>query len=341
MPARSIAAALIAVLVVFAACSDDPEPPVAQSSPSPTPTPTPDPTCPLTGEDVPSGINIKKPAVAVKIENSPAARPQTGLADADVVVEEIVEGGITRFMVIFHCGSNSHAGPVRSARFDDPKIAKPFTKILAYSGANSIVEGELANRKMIALDEDSGSAFFRDPPGVFEVHNLFVDTNQLRSLAERKVRPPSSEVFTFGELPEEAKKAKQVSVNFTASNTIEYRYRRGLWGRWEAGLPFLTSEGDQIAVPNVLIQQVRIDNSTRIFDVAGNPSPDIELAGRGKALLFRDGRVIKGFWDIAEEGAVPEFTTKSGEPMPFAVGPIWIELVPSKEGAVKGSFAFR
>lgn len=292
--------------------------------------------------DVPEDVDVQRPAVALKIENSPQARPQAGLENADVVYEEIVEGGITRFMAIYHCDSTDKAGPVRSARFDDPKLALPYTKMLVYSGANAIVERELDARKLIALDEDeTNGALYRVPPGTFEVHNLFADVGRLRKQGiKRQVKAPSDQVFNFGELEARTRPAKRVTMNFTSSVSIEYKWKNGMWRRFEAGSPFMTEAGRQIAVPNLLVQEVEVNPSPNIVDVAGNRSPDILLKGRGRAFLFRDGQVIKGFWKIDKEGTAPVFQTKDGGEFLFAPGPIWIELVPSKKGAVKGSFSF-
>ena len=277
--------------------------------------------------------------MAVKIENSPQARPQHGLEQADLVFEEIVEGGITRFMAIYHCGRTDDAGPVRSARFDDPKIARPFTRVIAYSGSNGLVEKELSKRNMVTLNElNQRGAFFRVPPGTILVHNLFVRTEVLRNDPRvEKVDPPRSDVFTFGDVPDSAKKARSVRVNFNASITIEYKWEGGAWKRYEDG-PFTTQAGSQIAVPNVLIQQVDVNNSNRLVDSAGNPSPKLDLKGKGKALLFRDGKVIKGTWQM--KNGRPYYRTLSGDDFVFAKGPIWVELVPSKRGQVKGAIAF-
>lgn len=322
-----------------AACTED-EPTLPAA---PKPTPTPDPVCPLTGKEIPKGVDIDRAAVALKVENSSAARPQSGLEDADVVYEEIVEGGITRFMAIYHCKDSKKVGPVRSARFDDPKIAKPYTRILAFSGGNSIVERELTRQKMVALQEnDGGGSLYRVPPGVLELHNLYGDTAKIRKLPpSKKARGPKTDLFEFGPVPESAKKARRVTLHFTASNTIEYRWKSGAWARWEAGNPFRSVTDGQIAVPNLLIQEVKVSNSPKITDSAGNPSPDINLTGSGKALLFRDGKVLKGTWKIKKEGNATVFTTKGKEPFVFAKGPIWIELVPTKKGPIKGSVAYK
>ncbi|MFN2491105.1 MAG: DUF3048 domain-containing protein [Actinomycetota bacterium] len=340
---RTLVVVVVLCALVIAACSDDDSPSANVGEPAEQAAEKEEPVCPLTGEEVPRGVEVERAAVAVKIENSREARPQSGLEDADLVYEEIVEGGITRFMAIFHCGDSERAGPVRSARFDDPKIALAFTRIIGYSGANSIVEGELRQNKMAAINElNGGDAFFRIPPGTLEIHNLFADVSKVRAEAPRsKRKAPRRGVFEFGEPPPDAKKVRSVTVHFTASNSIEYRWKGGEWKRWEAGEPFMTKAGAQIGVPNVVVQQVEVDNSRKIVDPAGNPSPDISLEGRGKAWLFRDGRVLKGEWKIAKAGRPALFTTRGGKPFSFDVGAIWVELVPSSKGEVKGSVTVR
>jgi len=336
-----------ALLIAIGACNAEAEEPQnavqAGESDSGQQVDAPPDWCPLTGEDPAAGVELDRPAVAVKIENSPDARPQAGLDRADLVFEERVEGGITRFLVVYHCADSAKAGPVRSGRFDDPKLAKPFTRLITASGSNSIVEREMKAQKMVYLDEDSTDALFRDPPGLISTHSLFVNTKKLRKTAvSRKLSPPSYEAFEFGPIEGDSRRARSVSVNFTDSNTIEYKWREGAWKRFEAGAPFTVASGEQIAVPNLLIQIVDVDNSDTIFDVAGNPSPDISLErSGGKALLFRDGRVVKGTWSFGKVGDIPVYETKGGDPLPFAEGPIWVALVPSQKGEVKGKFTFK
>lgn len=341
----ALLAVVCAALVVLAACTDADRKlsatEAADESSSGDPDEREPTTCPLTGNDPPKGVALDRPAVAVKIEDDPAARPQGGLEKADVVFEERVEGGITRFLVIYHCGDSKHAGPVRSGRFDDPKISKPFTNVLAAAGSNAIVDKEISRRGLFYVTEDNSKALFRDPRGSVSVHSLFANTKKLRKFAVKKdVESPPHDVFVFGSIEAESKKARKVTMNFTEDNTVEYRWKRGRWKRYEAGEPFMAAAGDQIAVPNVLIQKVRVDNS-RIVDSVGSPSPKISLRNAsGRLLLFRDGRVIKGRWKKNGVAEPPVYTTADGEPMTFARGPIWIELVPSKNGEVKGRVSF-
>lgn len=322
---------LIAALVVTACAGEgEIETPEARS------TPDPPPVCPLTGEE--PEAELPRPAVAVKIENSPQSRPQVGLMEADVVFEEVVEGGVTRFAAIYHCGSSKKVGPVRSARFDDPRIVGPFTKILAYSGANGIVEKELKKNDMIPFTEqaDPAKVFFREPEGSSDVHSLRLNVEKVRKEARNdETTNPPVDIFVFGDVPASAKDAKKVTMNFSGSNVVEYTWARGAWRRFQDGVPFKVAPGGQVAVPNVLVQEVKVDPSCCIVDVTGNKSPDISLRGKGKLWLLRDGKVIPGRWTIGDDG-VPQYTTRSGDPLPFKVGPIWVELVPSPKGAVKG-----
>jgi hypothetical protein len=339
MRGRAALAVVAAACLLLGACSEDETTPKSSATTPTGPAREEPTTCPLTGRKVPTGVDVSRPAVAVKVENSAAARPQSGLERADLVFEEIVEGGITRFMAVYHCGDAKKVGPVRSARFDDPKIALPFTRVLAYSGSNSIVERELKKRRIISLDElDNSGAFFRVPPGTLEIHNLFTNVVKLRAAARsRRPPPPGDGLFEFGAIAGKPPKARAVEVRFAASNSIEYRWKGGRWRRWEDGAPFKTASGKQIAVPNVLVQQVEVNNSKKIVDAAGNASPDIALDGRGRAWLFRDGRVIAGTWKVGRAGGRFEFETRAGKPFVFDKGPIWIELVPSPKGAVRGS----
>src|SRR4051794_5747896 len=148
----------------------------ASTSATPTPTPTPPPppvVWPLTG--VLSGAVPARPAVAVKIENSLDARPQTGLNSADMVWEEVVEGGITRYLAVFHSHLPPVIGPVRSVRPMDPSIAAPLRGLFAFSGGQPPFPQAAAASGLQVLSYDAGN------PGFYRVgfrpapHNVYAD----------------------------------------------------------------------------------------------------------------------------------------------------------------------
>jgi hypothetical protein len=301
-------------------------------------------TCPLTGEEPRNEELLDRPAVAVKIENAAVAYPLSGLERADIVYEEAVEGGITRFMAVYHCGNTPKAGPVRSARLIDAAIMTPTTRLLAFSGANKPVLDALRRADIVMLQEsDAGAAMSRIPrPGITSEHTLYANSAKLRKLgAKRFGDPPPGDSYSFGPLEGRSKRARRVTINFSGSTEVTYEHRDGQWLRSQNGEPFVVESGKQIAVDNVLLEEHEVNFSKSIFDVAGNPSIEIaDPTGSGRALLFRDGRVIRGRW-VREsiEGAV-RFETRAGEVMILKPGTTWVELVPSAKGDVKGSFSY-
>lgn len=306
----------------------------------------PDPvaTCPLSGEEPRKESLIDRPAVAVKIENSQVAYPLSGLDEAEVVFEELVEGGVTRFMAVYHCTDSDKAGPVRSARAVDPEIMSPITHILAYSGQNGPVLKALEEADVVRLNEDEAGAGLERIPreGYSSEHTLYAHTSELRKIGQKEYSDaPSDDLFEFGDINDGAKKAASITINFNLSNTIKYEWSDGQWLRFEGDEPFVMESGDQLGVDNVLIEEHQVDLSDTIVDVNGTPSTEIaDATGTGKAVLFRDGKAIVGKWTRESIDDPVSFTTKSGDTMVLTPGSVWIELVPSDKGEVKGSFDF-
>jgi hypothetical protein len=302
---------------------------------------TEDPRCPLTDREPRNEDALDRPALAVKIENNPVAYPLSGLEDAEVVYEELVEGGITRFMALYHCTDARQAGPVRSARMVDPAIMKPYTSILAFAGANDIVQEALDAAELVELTEGS-SGFERVPrEGITSEHTLYVDTRAARREGQKEFADAPPEAFTFGSVSEGAKRARSVTIEFSAATTVRYDWSGDKWIRFDGDQALSNAAGEQIAVDNVVVEEHDIVLSQEIVDTAGNPSVEIsDETGSGRAVLFRDGRAIPGTWTRESADEVAIFETKDGEVMEFKRGTTWIELVPSQRGEVKGSFNY-
>ena len=302
--------------------------------------------CPLSGLKPDDDADKKRPAIAIKVENAQVAYPLSGLQDAELVYEELVEGGVTRFMVIYHCNDSKAVGPVRSARVVDPAIMSPKTKILAYSGQNKPVLEALEEADIVRIDESNSKGSMQRVPreGLTSEHTLYADSAKARDVgAEKFDEAPPDDLFKFGDLEGDTKPARTVHINFSELTNIKYAFSDGSYGRFQPPEQEFVdaTSGDVIKVDNVLIEEHEINNSKTIVDVEGNPSTEIaDETGTGRAFLFRDGRVIEGTWkrDSTKEQATYE--TKSGDEMVFKPGNIWIHLVPSKKGEIKGSFSF-
>ena len=300
-------------------------------------------TCPLSGVEPSKESVLARPAVAVKIVNSSAAYPLSGLESAEIVYEELVEGGITRFLAMYHCNDAELAGPIRSARVVDPAIMTPTTYILAFSGANEHVFSRLDEAGIVQIEENAaGEAMQRVENGNSFEYTLYANVDEVRKLGrEQYDKPPPEGVYVFGDMPEgKFRKANDVELTFSGSSVVSYKYDAGRYYRYQNGEPFMSDSGDQIAVDNVLVELHAV-NLSGPTDVAGTAGTEIaDVTGSGKALLFRDGRAITGTWvrEALEDPVV--FKDKNGETMILKPGTTWIHLLPNENGEVKGSFDF-
>jgi hypothetical protein len=176
----------------------------------------------------PGGEVPRTPVVAVKVENTPDAYPLAGLQNADVVYEEIVEGGITRFMALYQCKDAADVGPVRSARTTDPKVLVQFSdgSVLAYSGGQSAVVNAIERSGLVSVDESTGGAAFRRDPDRFSPHDLFVNTARVRAKAAERIADegPPRRVFPFDAEATVRKRVVSVTAAFSSSITATWRW---------------------------------------------------------------------------------------------------------------------
>jgi DUF3048 family protein len=295
---------------------------------------TPPPTCPLTGKPAPGGEVPNRPVIAVKVENTPDAYPLAGLQNADVVYEELVEGGITRFMALYQCKDATRVGPVRSVRTTDPTVLIQYDAhpVIAYSGGALAVVNAVESAGLVIFDETTGGdAFWRDAERVAP-HNLFLSTAKLRRQATGRIAHagPPRRLLPFDAHVPAGKHVATVSTVFSSSVTATWRWdtSSGRWQRLLDGAPMALDSGQPITAANVVIQQVEVTEGA-LVDVLGNHSPEVTLTGEGKAWILRDGILIAGRWTRPVMGAVTRFVTKGGDVIPLAPGNTWIELVPT------------
>jgi hypothetical protein len=328
-------AAVVAVLAVLAFTGNAPEP-LQEIVDKVTGRPEP---CPLTGELRAGGKGaLERPMLAVKVENTDLAYPLAGLARADVIYEEPVEGSITRFAAFFQCRDAPRVGPVRSARTTDPKILVQYSDapILAYSGANPQVEIALQSAGVVTLTETSANEAFVRDGSRSAPHDLFISTKTLYRIARETGADFSlpGSLFRFDEeVPAPSKPRTSASVAFSSSNVVGWVWSKDRWVRQLDGKPMLAENGKPIAVDNVVIQEVVVTDSN-IVDVAGYPSPNVQLVGRGRAWILRDGRLIVARWQRQSPDDVTVYETRAGEEIALAPGTTFIQLVPKDDGVV-------
>lgn len=275
-----------------------------------------------------------RPLLIVKVDNAPKARPPLGLAHADVVVEEEVEGGVTRFAAFFHSEEATTVGPVRSARSTDISIASALNRpLFAYSGANQAFQAAIARAPLVDVGVDRFPGQYRRERSRPAPHNQLSSTPRLSDQAPSGSGPPPR-LFTFRATGEAAAGRGAAP---TAGIDIEYRdvvvtavqYRwdeaSGAWKRSQDGAPHVDDTGAQFAPRNVVVQFVDY-RDTGFRDQSGAPVPEAQLVGEGEAWVLTGGTVVRGRWKKPDVGTVTEYVDGSGAPIRLAPGRTWIEL---------------
>jgi hypothetical protein len=343
-----VAAAVLVSLALAACAAEAPTPTAASTStttPTPTPTPTPPPPpppppvyWPLTG--VESGPVATRPALAVKIENSVDARPQTGLNAADMVWEEVVEGGITRFVAVYHSTLPAQIGPIRSIRPMDAAIAAPLYGLFAFSGGQRPFVDAVAGAGLQVLSHDAGAGGFYRLNTRYAPHNVYGDPAAFLAQADAAHQVAPGAQFAFagpGQQPSAVAAGAPVTAVTLKLSGVSYPTwmwdPAGQWLRAERGTPAVEADGTRLRAANVVVLRVDVVN-TRFTDPAGNSVPETVMVGTGQALVATGGRVLPVNWTKNSPGEPVTLTGADGLPVLLAPGTTWVELVPLRTGSV-------
>jgi hypothetical protein len=333
--------------VACAVQTTKPTEPTASSSSTPTPTPTPPPPpppppppvyWPLTG--IESGAVPPHPALAVKIENSVDARPQTGLNAADMVWEEVVEGGITRYVAVYHSTVPPEIGPVRSVRPMDPAIAAPLHGLFAFSGGQRPFVDAVAGVGLQVISQDAGAPGFYRVNHRYAPHNVYADPAALLAQADggHQADPPAQFLLAGPGQPPSAvaggSPAAVLSLRLSGLSSPSWSWDGvGSWVRAERGVPAVEAGGVPLRAVNVVVLRVDVVN-TRFTDPAGNSVPETVLIGSGEAIVATGGHTLAATWTKNSAGEPVALPGADGRPVLLAPGTTWVELVPNRTGSV-------
>lgn len=319
------------LVVTIGACGGPPGdagPPSPPPSRTPTTEPTPDPTWPLTGLPAPGGAGAA-PVLVIKVDNTRSAAPQVGLRSADLVVQELVEGGMTRLAVMFHSTLPDEVVPVRSVRTSDIGLVLPTGGALVASGG--------AGRVLRLMDEagvtvvQEGTAGFSRVAGRSAPYNVGVEPSRILAALD-ELSPPAQPYLPWAEADDALAGGAPVAAldaTFSSAHTTEWAWDGEVWRRSEE----LAAEGDAFEPRTVLVLRVDIRDAG-YRDPAGNFVPETVLDGAGEALLFADGRVIEGRWSKDAATAPFALADDAGDPLAVPPGRTWIALIPTVGGDV-------
>lgn len=331
MRVQTVATRLATALAVISlsACASVPGPGQSQS-PTESAAPVYE-TAPLTGIQYEQGtvVSLAGPSVAAKIDNSEAARPQQGLNLADIVFDEMVEGGLTRLVAVWHSQMPAEFGPVRSIRPMDPDIISPFGGIICYSGGQKkFVDMIRATNVFNASEtsEQTHGTFFRSKDR-FAPHNVIVRGQKLQS-QHTDIAPPASQfAFATDLATASASTAGEdldsaiVQISAAAIPSWKYDLTKKAWMRSYGTLKHSDVSGAQLSTVNVVIMQVKIDHTYGYV-------PKTVMVDTGKVWILTGGKVLTGKWSKASQTAPIKLTDASGAEIKLAPGNTWVELLP-------------
>jgi hypothetical protein len=298
------------------------EPTTEPEEAEPEPEPVPTGVAPLTGVTVTDEVAAelaRRPALLVKIPNDVGARPQTGLDRADVVYEQETEGGITRFVAVFHSELPEVVGNVRSARLVDPAIVAPYQGVMAFSGGRDEVRAAIASAGLATVTE-GGAGFFRD--GARRApHDLYLRPQA--ALASQPAAPAAAVPWTFAPEPPPGGAALdgRLAVPVSRSATVGWTYdaEAGLFRRDQDGTYHAVTGDGAIGAANVVLLDVAVTGRD------GHGAPLYDLTGTRDATLLRDGRSYAIRWSKAGRDEPIELLD-GPDPAVLKPGPTWVVL---------------
>ena len=368
MSTRRTALAVIAALTLAGAvaCSGGGSSPAPPKKSSPAAEPK---RCPLTGVPPTDGQDPDRVALAVKIDNVDVGRPQAGIDRADLVVEETVEGGLTRLFVVFQCNTAKDIGPIRSARTSDAALLRLLGgAVFGYSGANPrAIKPVEQTSNAVLLSYDANPTLYHRVGDRPAPHNVFTKTQTLLDAGQDKddsleAPPPlftytdsvpsaspsttastaatastavtASTAATAPTAASTAKTATKVDLRWSPDASASWSWAHGRWVRTQNGTADVLTNHKRVAATNVVVMKIKTKD-TGIRDVVGNPSPDDVITGSGKVWVFRDGKVFTGRWKRHGIGGAMTLQDANGAPLALDPGVTWIELLPPPQGTIK------
>ena len=334
---RLVGAASVAVaLVSLSGCAAGINVPgLPSQSPSPEPVYV---TAPLTGlkyeEGTPQALQLAKPSVACKIDNgSEAPRPQSGLNSTDLVFDEMVEGGLTRLVAIWHSNQPDAIGPVRSIRPMDPDILSPFGGIVCYSGGQWAFVKAIEAAPVFTASETSeqGNGTFSRSKDRVAPHNVIVNVQKLANDHPELTPPPAQFQFAAdasGASAAAGEAVKNFTVKFPSATAFWEPSSDGLtWLRTQDGKPLTDKlDGAQISAVNIVVMEVAEDRSYK--DHKYGNVPKAVMIGSGKAWIFNSGKFVQATWTKTLATSPIALSDASGAPILLAPGNTWVELMP-------------
>ena len=282
---------------------------------------------PLTGREVASEEITRHPVLAVMVENSPDARPQSGLKDAGVIFEAVAEGGITRFIVLYQEAEPALIGPVRSLRSYYLEWAAGFDAAIAHVGGSGDALAMVRSGNYgVDLDEFANARAYWRAKDRYAPHNVYTDFQHLSDLTRSKGKTTSQ----FDSWPRVDGRSNETpdatSIDLAPSTgqfSVHYNYdaATNTYHRLQGNQPHIDREKGQIA-PDVVIA-FRVSQSLASDGLHSN----IQTSGSGEAYIFQNGTAQAVTWQKSDARSQMKFVDSAGQEVQLNRGQTWLTAV--------------
>jgi len=298
-------------------------------SSTPTTTTVPVPIAPLTGLPDPGGAALHRPAMTVKIENDPNSLPQWGVNQADVVYEEIVNGGITRLAAIFNQQAPGRIEPVRSVRPTDTQIVWPLKGLFVFSGGAQYAVDSISTAPVQLINESSADgAMWRDPNRV-PPYNLVGIGAKLFALSTSPSPPPALFQYRPTGATALGTPVTKVVVPFPSIYPVTWTYdaTTNSWNRgmndFSPAVPVDRTANGFIKSPkNVVVMWVNY------YGELGADNSYAILQGSGPCAIFSNGLEQSCTWKRGpNKSDIVQYVDKTGKSILLTPGQTWVELL--------------
>ena len=278
---------------------------------------------PFTGIKTKENPQDKTPYIVV-VENSKASRPQSGLSFADIVYETSAEGGIPRFIAIYHSNTASKIGPVRSIRPYFLTISKEYALPIAHCGGSKEALNEVKkDSSIMSINEMTNGKYYYRDNNRKAPHNLYTSSEKiLKAIKDKKynLKAESSlkfdnEFFNNNDLKE------ALNITIKPNNVYEtsYTFEDGTYTKLMDGeIAKDAITNSPLTFTNIVVQKTDITLQT------DNSHLNIDLVSSGEGYIFSNGKVIEMKWSKDSQYDDTKLYDLDGNPISLSEGnTIW------------------
>lgn len=288
-------------------------------------------------------LNSKTRPYAIMINNLGVARPlQSGLQDAMIIYEMIVEGGLTRYMAVFQDQNTERIGSIRSARHYFLDYALENDAIYVHHGNSPQAAADFKTLNIDRISVDASKTGWRDKSlNVSTEHTLFTSIAKLNNGVGNKRKTRNKDfLLNYSETPidlstkEGAIKANNIEITYSGSVKTSYEYdesaqnyKRSVNGK--AHTDYVTKK--QYTFKNIITYQV---SNTSLNDGSGKDRQTLDNIGSGEGYYITNGFAIPITWSKSSRSSQTVYKYKDGTEIDVNDGNTFIQIQPKGKNLI-------